>query len=68
MERRNEPLAQNLALNLSRSNGSNLSRTQYLRGNRSDPKSGNSWLTKDFALNLGYSNSRFLDGTQYLRA
>jgi len=61
------PFAQNLALNLSRSNGCNLSRTQYLQSNRSDSKSGNSWLTKDFALNLGYSNRRFLNGTQYLR-
>jgi len=58
MERRNEPLAQNLTLDLSRSNGGSLNGPKYFRSNRSNPKSWNSWLAKDFALNLAYSKSR----------
>jgi hypothetical protein len=58
MERRNEPLAQNLALDLSRSNGGSLNGTQYLRSSRSNPKSWNSWLAENFALKLAYSKSR----------
>jgi len=68
MECGNEPLAQNLTLNLGCSNGSDLSGTQYFGGNRRDPNPWNTLFAKDFALELGCPNTRGFDGTQYLRA
>jgi len=68
MERRDEPLAQNLALDLSRSNGSSLSGTQYLGSNRRDPNPWNAFFAKDFALDLGNPDTRGLGGPQHLRA